>query len=367
MVRFLMSLCLGFLACSFLTGCGDKETTHQITDVRQRGQSGAPAPHGLSDAERLGLRRGRPPASNGGPSFEWTTPEGWEEVAAGGMRKGSWKVAGQPETDCSLVMLQGGGGDALSNVNRWRGQMGLEGVDEAALAPLPRKNLLGQEALYLNLIGVYGGMGSQPKMENARLLGLILSLPRVALFLKFTGPAAVVEAETAHFEALAASIAFAARKQPTSAMPTPETGNSAGGLTWEIPQGWVRGPKRMMRVATFAPEGAQKTECYVTILAGNAGGVGPNVNRWRQQMGQKALSEAELAQLPHLEVLGKQATLVTIEGKFVGMGEANVEGAVMYALICERDDDVVFVKMTGPANEMKDQKAAFEAFGKSLR
>ena len=369
MRRILMSLCVGLLASVSFVGCGDDQTTHEVTDVRERGQSRMNTPHGLTDEQRLGLRQRGPAGGHGTePAFAWKTPEGWEEVKAGGMRKGSWKVAGHPDTDCSLIMLQGSGGDELSNINRWRGQMGLDSIDAAALAALPSKQMLGKDAHYMNVVGVYGGMkgmGGETTPKNARMLGLALHMPMVAVFLKFVGPPEVVEAEQANFAALAASLKFGTPKARTPAAAHGD--QAADGLAWDAPAGWVQKPPRMMRVVTFSPKDAAGTECYVTVLSGDAGGTEANINRWMLQMGQKELSPAEIAALPSLDVLGKKATMVTIGGKFVGMGEANVEGAMMYALVCERPNDVVFVKMTGPAKEMKGEKEAFEAFCKSLR
>ena len=366
---FLLPVLLGLSACLSLAGCGDDEKVYEVTDVRDHGRARMPAGHGLSDAQRLGLeQRGASGAHAAEPAFTWKTPAGWEEQAAAGMRKGSWKIAGQPETDCSLIMLQGQGGDALSNVNRWRDQMGLEPIDAKAMAALPRLKMMDRDAAYMNVVGVYGGMKGDSSQQNARMLGLVAHLPMVAVFLKFVGPEAVVAAEAANFEALAASLKFGAPKQKTPA--AAHGGNPrASRLQWDAPKGWEQKPPKMMREVTFAPAGTKKTECFVTILGGAAGGTEANINRWMEQMQQKPLSSEDIAKLPRLDVMGKKAAMVTIGGKYVGMGEANVSGAMMYALVCERPDkdDVVFVKMTGPASEMKPEKAAFEAFCKSLR
>jgi hypothetical protein len=68
-------------------------------------------------------------------------------------------------------------------------------------------------------------------------------------------------------------------------MPTPAQQRSAGSsvVRWTLPQGWSELPAKGMRKATLrAPSGV---EMSVIALAGMAGGVLENVNRWRRQIG----------------------------------------------------------------------------------
>ncbi len=62
----------------------------------------------------------------------WTLPEGWAVIPTKTMRLASFSVGDGAE--CGLFLFPGGG-DRLANVNRWRGQVGLAPLDEAALAP----------------------------------------------------------------------------------------------------------------------------------------------------------------------------------------------------------------------------------------
>jgi hypothetical protein len=48
------------------------------------------------------------------------------------------------------------------------------------------------------------------------------------------------------------------------------------------------------------------------------------------------------------------------------MRGVELDDAILYGMIVERDSDSVFVKMTGPSAEMKPERAAFEAFCRSL-
>jgi len=68
-------------------------------------------------------------------ALRWTTPAGWAEQPASGMRVGSFLVTGKNgnQADVSVVSLSGEAGGMLANVNRWRDQIGLPALDEAAL------------------------------------------------------------------------------------------------------------------------------------------------------------------------------------------------------------------------------------------
>lgn len=72
-----------------------------------------------------------PPKPQGG--LKWTLPKGWAEEKGSGMRYASLKVPGPGKVDASVVVLAGAAGGELANVNRWRGQIGLGPIDEAAL------------------------------------------------------------------------------------------------------------------------------------------------------------------------------------------------------------------------------------------
>ena len=202
-----------------LAGCGDSQSSYEFTDVRERTQETPFVPPGTTSADRFGMgahggdphagmHGGGAPGMGGGSAapFVWSTPATWEEAKGHSMRAGSWRVKGQPQTDCSLSMLSGQGGQMLDNVNRWRSQMGAESMSTAEVAALPRKKMLGEEAVFVNIPGRYAGMGGGKATEAARMLGLLLALPGNAVFLKFTGPAEIVAANEAAFLELAASL-----------------------------------------------------------------------------------------------------------------------------------------------------------------
>jgi hypothetical protein len=361
-----------------LAGCGPDEAPRTISDIRERDKPRYELPADLTVARRYGYRkRSDMPAGHGGPArtsvWAWTTPDGWEEKARGpgSIRLGSWAVTGEPLADCSLVSLGGDGGGLLLNVNRWRGEMGVEPLEAAGLKDLAERTLLESPATYVDIVGQFsGGQASGGKVENARMLGLILTVPRATLFLKFTGPVHVVEAHRAAFEALGDSITFGApTPDPTKgadpATPPPARG---GRFVWDGPAGWDEQPARMMRIVTFVPKSEPASWCYVSKLGGTAGGLANNVNRWRGEMGERTvLDEAAIGKLPTLDVLGVKAVLLDLKGDFAGTGGPPLKGARMFGVICPRAGDVVFIKMVGPAATVGAHYDAFVALCTSLR
>lgn len=369
------------LACAVLaSGCGDSDSSYEFTDVRERKQDTPLVPSGLTSGDRFGMAGhgadphagmhgggGDPHGGMHGASsapFTWTTPATWEEAQGHSMRAGSWRVKGQPKTDCSLSLLPGLGGDMLDNVNRWRNQMRVKPMSAAEVAALPRKKMLGEDAVFVNIIGAYAGMGAGKAEGGARMLGLLLTLPGRAVFLKFTGPAEVVAANEAAFVQLAASIKPAAPAK-SAPMGAPSAGRPS--FKWSLPEGWEIRKGRSGRIVTVGPRGATTTECYLYPLSGDGGGVVLNINRWRGQMGQKGLSDEAVAKLERIDVLGIKAPLVKIRGPFRGQSGEALDGALLYGMVCLKDAYLLTAKMTGPTSVMDKEWEKFVAFCKSLR
>lgn len=153
----------------------------------------------------------------------------------------------------------------------------------------------------------------------------------------------------------------------------------ASGLVWTLPAGWEEAPNTSsMRLATIMidpspgddaggdePGSASqpRIEMSVTSLRGAAGGLLPNVNRWRQQLG-----------LPMIAQIGEQSIAVVntadgIEGQLVSMaqpGESNDRTAMLVGIV-QHAGDSYFFKMTGPAGAVLEQDDEMQAFLGSLR
>ncbi len=385
-------------ACALLAACGQGEETHEFSDIRDRTKPRSTVPPNITAAQRYGYRDPRAMGPHGGDPhggnphggdphagmagmghggtmgagakpFTWKTPDGWEEVKGSSSRDGSWRVKGEPQTDISLSKLRGTGGGMLLNVNRWRKQMGAADLDQAALDALPKLKVLDRDAVYVNIPGRYGGgMGSKgASIEDARMLGVVLTLPTAAIFVKFTGPSKVVEANQAKFEQLVASIEMAAHG---GAAPPAQPAPKRGGLpsfTWTIPESWEQRKGRMGRVVTVAPKGAKETDCYLYLLGGDGGGIDLNINRWRGQMGQKPLTPEEIAGLERVDALGTKAVLMKAGGAYGGQSGENIQGATLYGAVILKDSYLLTVKMRGPASELEGEWDNFVAFLRSVK
>jgi hypothetical protein len=66
--------------------------------------------------------------------IHWTLPKGWTETPGSGMRFATINPPGPGKIELSVVCLPGAAGGELANVNRWRGQIGLDPLDDKALA-----------------------------------------------------------------------------------------------------------------------------------------------------------------------------------------------------------------------------------------
>ncbi|MDD5262183.1 MAG: hypothetical protein PHD76_10090 [Methylacidiphilales bacterium] len=134
------------------------------------------------------------------PQIKWKVPDGWKSVPASSMRYASFSVAGQNgETgDISIVTLPGEAGGDLENVNRWRGQAGLEPVGEPELKSLivPVK-AKGGEILTVDMPGA-----------KSRILAAWTRHEGSAWFFKLNGPDHLVAGEKARFLKFLQSVEF---------------------------------------------------------------------------------------------------------------------------------------------------------------
>jgi len=331
------------------------------------------------------------PPSASPSEFAYTLPTGWQEAPATAMRSVNLKIG--EASECYVTVLGGDGGGLGANLNRWRKQMGQPDLSEADLAALPKHPLLGADASYIVIDGTFSGMGGIGEKPDYRMLGLAQIADGRAVFVKFTGPRAEIEAQTANFEAFVTSLSREAAPAPAAApaaapapapaapaaapapapapaaaaMPSVPVPTGAGldtsKLQWVAPPSWTRAPDRVMRLVTYT---VGQSECYITLLDGPAGGVEANLNRWRGQMGAAALTPEEVAQLPKLPVMGKEGMLIEAKGNFTTMSGQTLEGQMLAGVICLLDNGLLTVKMTGPEAEVTAELESFKAFCASI-
>jgi hypothetical protein len=141
-----------------------------------------------------------PPAAT---RLTWTAPPGWSEAPPRAMREVSFTLGGAGE--CYVTRLLGNAGGLRGNLDRWRGQIGREALDEAGFAALARVLVLGQEVPVLEEEGTFSGMNGVPQPDQG-LLAVACIREGDSLFVKLTGPAELVRAERESFLAFVRSL-----------------------------------------------------------------------------------------------------------------------------------------------------------------
>jgi hypothetical protein len=393
-------LCFALLALAS-TACSSRESEAAFAAAKTS-TSKEEVRLGTSSAERFrfqGMPGAKMPAASsadeGSQGWHWTTPPGWSELPATAMRLANFRVAGDAHAECYLTSLAGDSGGLAGNVNRWRTQMSQPPLSAEQIAALPRVPWLGRSAVELEVDGTWGGMSGSESSADYRLVGLLLVDPSGSHFLKMIGPRELIARETPAFLALAASLheegaghehaaasttagaapgdAKPASKasvpnDPHASDPNAARAGSAGPaptasetLAWTVPKGWSAGAQKAMREVTFLAGENRSVECYIALLAGDGGGLRSNLDRWRQQFGREALSDAELEDLPRVPMLGTEARVIEVTRPEEGPNDM-VIGAV-----CLLPDRSVFVKMTGPRAQVTREREAFLEFCRSLR
>ncbi|HOH29529.1 MAG TPA: hypothetical protein PLC40_07635 [Candidatus Hydrogenedentes bacterium] len=137
-------------------------------------------------------------------------------------------------------------------------------------------------------------------------------------------------------------------------------------LRWAVPEAWHKGEDKPMRLATYIVNDIPDAECVVSVLTGEAGGIMPNLNRWRGQFGLPPVGEQDQAQLLSFKLLGSNAVFMECSGGIVSEEKATDSEYMLLGVICPLIEYTLFIKMTGPAQQIKGEKENFMAFVNSM-
>lgn len=147
---------------------------------------GMPNPHaGMAPGTAM------PPAAN---APQWEVPAGWQQQPPGSMVIGRFAL-GTPDAKAEVTVssFPGDTGGLVANVNRWRGQVGLEPVDAAAVEKQTEPlDLTVGKATLVDVTGT-DRKSSQP----ARLIGVIVPRGGQTWFFKMVGQPELVGREKA--------------------------------------------------------------------------------------------------------------------------------------------------------------------------
>lgn len=139
-------------------------------------------------------------AARGTP--KWTVPETWTEAPGN-----EFSIAAFSVTDGSKSVkttVSQAGGDLLQNLNRWRGQLGLEPWSAGEMAKGSKQLPVdGGSGTFVELVGTDARTG-----KPSCTLGVILPRGDSSWFFKLTGDVELAQREKSNFEAFVQSVKF---------------------------------------------------------------------------------------------------------------------------------------------------------------
>jgi hypothetical protein len=316
-----------------------------------------------------------PAVSSGQPVLQYVLPAGWQKKIPSEMRAASFGIsqAGR-QADVSVIPLAGMAGSDPANVNRWRGQVGLGQMSDAELAGLADKVTVGnQPADLYDLTGTASGSNAPE-----RILAVILHRNNTSWFFKMTGDAGLVKQEKPAFIQFLKSIQFgtlgAATAMGTNQLPSshpPVDGMASVNTSaddkpmWTVPTGWRSGPLEEFLAAKYIIPGTDGTQAAVNVavLTGNGGGLLPNVNRWRGQMGLAPVTAENLTNTATMDVTGSKATLIDMSGTDERTGKPER----LIGVVLPLDGQTWFYKLMGDPEIVAQQKSALVKFVESAK
>lgn len=182
---------LGQISKNLRLDCGPA-TLVDMTNRRGANAGPTPAPDILSRRAESHSR------------LHYDKPEGWKEKPdPKRMRLAVFDVA-DGAAEAGIMVLSGEGGGLLANINRWRGQVQLEAIEEEQLRKEVRQlEVAGTAAHYVDLSGP-----ASAERPPQRLLGVVLPHGQQTWFFTLKGPPEVVAQQKAAFEALVKSVRF---------------------------------------------------------------------------------------------------------------------------------------------------------------
>ena len=158
--------------------------------------TGPNAPKGGPNAQ-MRVLPGMEEAAQQAGEISYTVPDGWEELPPSGIRKANLKVTDEfGSAELTVLVFPGDVGGRLANINRWRGQIGLENATPEELPAFTEAySISGHPGLYVRL---QGGMES--------ILGGLLPFHGSTWFFKLKGNSQTVMDNEAAMKAFLDSV-----------------------------------------------------------------------------------------------------------------------------------------------------------------
>lgn len=352
-------LTVGIILILSVAGCNRDETK-----VYQVPKDSAPPQQSAPDATPT---QAAPPDMAPPPNpaaiispIKYQLPEGWQEKPASDMRVASFTAAGPngQTADISVIPLPVVGRD-LELINMWRSRVQLPSTTDPHAAKQFEPVTIGAEQ---GRLFEFVSAASVNSKGRQRLLVAILTHDSMSWFFKITGDDQYVISQKKHFLQFLKSVSFVDNAPPgmEAASSTQDEGISSASI-WSVPSSWQSVPPSQFLLAEYSLSGANgaKAEVNVAAMVGEGGGLLPNVNRWRGQIGLKPISENELSKpFQALDVPGGKATLVDFEGIDA---KTNMATRLIGAIVSEKGQ-TWFYKLMGDKQVVAQEKDNFIKF-----
>jgi len=195
---FPMASALGALL--FLTACDKPEPVTYTIPKEERTAvvlNQAPQPQAEADSSKMQVLPGMAEAAQAAPEFTYSVPEGWEEFPPQSVRKANFRVSDESgSAEIAVTVFPGDVGGKLANINRWRGQIGLDPIDLQGMRQVVRPVVISKHS---------GMLVSLPGPEQS-ILGGILDFHGSTWFFKMQGAKGTVTAQEEAMGAFLSSI-----------------------------------------------------------------------------------------------------------------------------------------------------------------
>ncbi|MBL4576551.1 MAG: hypothetical protein JKY51_10740 [Opitutaceae bacterium] len=160
---------------------------------------------------------------------------------------------------------------------------------------------------------------------------------------------------------------------PKDIRPTPHTVEAPASiqtndLVWENPKTWTTAALSSFRKGSFnvTDSNGQKVDISVIAFPNRAGGLLPNINRWRGQLGLAPLTPEQLPeQTTPLTIAGLPATLVEMVSETTVLDEKFKSRII--AAILPYNHQSWFFKMSGEDSAVLAQEETFMSFLKTVQ
>lgn len=316
--------------------------------------------------ERVAERAAAPSTAPALPPI--TTPAGWVQQPSDQFSLVKFTVQGKDGAMANITVSSLPPSDEAKNVNRWRGQVGLEPASAEELARLrePAK-IGGHDAARFDLAGT-----TPDTQKKTRIVAVMAQFGGDMWFFKMMGDDELVAEQKAAFTKFTATFPLPGHDHPIEetapaptappakvAAPPPaqtEPATTSSGR-WKAPASWKEEAPGAMQEAKFTAANG-KAVVTISIFPGETGGLRANVDRWRRQIGLGPIGDEELPKVQSpLDLPGATATVVDMNGK---------EQRMVVALVV-RGESTWFIKLLGEAAAVESEKKAFLEFVKTTK